>query len=370
MVNWQDRLNPRAGGAEIHLHEVFGRLVARGHEVDLLCSGFPGAPPRATVDGMEVFRVGGRHTFPFLARRHFDRHLRPRNPQVVVEDLNKVPVFTPRWGSTPVVALVHHLFGATAFREASFPVAAATWLLERPLPRVFAGVPVVAVSGSTRDDLVARGFSFDAIEVVPNGVDLELYAPDPVVAEFDRPTVLYLGRLQRYKGVDLVIRAVARLRALGVDLRFVVAGKGDDRPRLEALAASLGVVDAVEFRGFVSEAEKVELFRRSWVHVLTSPKEGWGISVVEAGACGTPSVASDAPGLRDSVQDGTTGLLVPHGDVEALADALGRILADGDLRGRLGAGALRFAGTLSWDTAARRFEEILQRRVADAPGPS
>lgn len=370
MVNWQDRLNPRAGGAEIHLHEVFGRLAARGHAVDLLCSGFAGAPPRATIDGMEVFRVGGRHTFPFLARRHFRKHLRPRAPQVVVEDLNKVPVFTPRWGPTPVVALVHHLFGATAFREASFPVAAATWLLERPLPRVFADVPVVAVSASTRDDLVARGFAFDAIEVVPNGVDLEVYAPDPSVAEFDRPTVLYLGRLQRYKGVDLVIRAVARLRARGVDLRFVVGGKGDDRPRLEALAASLGVDDAVEFRGFVSHDEKVELFRRSWVHVLTSPKEGWGITVVEAGACGTPSVAADAPGLRDSVRDGETGLLVPHGDVEALADALGRLVGDAALRGRLGAGALRFAGTLSWDAAAHRFEEILQRRVAAAPGPS
>lgn len=366
-MNWQDRRNPRAGGAEIHLHEVFGRLADRGHDVDLLCSGFDGAAARERVDGIEVFRVGGRHTFPLHARRHYRRHLRPRKPDVIVEDLNKVPLFTPRWGDVPVVGLVHHLFGATAFREASFPVALATWLLERPLPRVFAGVPMVAVSRSTKSDLVRRGFEAAAIDVVPNGVDLDRYRPDPDTPRFERPTVLYLGRLQRYKRVDLVVRAVARLRQRGVDLRFVVGGKGDDRARLEKLARSLGLSDSVEFSGFVSEDLKLELFRRAWVHVLTSPKEGWGITIVEAGACGTPSVASDAPGLRDSVRDGETGLLVPHGDVDALADALARMVDDDDLRSRLGSAAVGYARTLSWDSATDRIEAILDRRVAAAP---
>lgn len=368
MVNWQDRRNPHAGGAEIHLHEVFGRLARRGHEVDLLCSGFDGAPARERVDGIEVFRAGGRLTFSLHARRHYRRRLAPRSPDVIVEDLNKVPLFTPRWGDVPVVALVHHLFGATAFREASFPVALATWLLERPIPRVFAGLPVVAVSDSTRDDLVARGLDAADVHVVPNGVDLDLYRPDPATGVFDRPTVLYLGRLKRYKGVDLVLKAVARLRDRGVDVRLVVGGKGDDRPRLEALAVSLAIEDRVEFEGFVSHDRKLELLRRAWVHVLTSPKEGWGITVVEAGACGTPSVASDAPGLRDSVRDGETGLLVPHGDVDALAAALERVISDEALRSRLGEAAVRFARGLSWDAAADRFEEILRRRVAAAPG--
>ena len=124
---------------------------------------------------------------------------------LVIEDLNKVPLFTPLWtGATPVL-LVHHLFGATAFREASFPVAAATWLLERPLGRVYRGVPVQAVSDSTAENLQHRGFRRDQITVIPNGVDSHRYSPDPVVPRFAEPTALYLGRLKRYKRIDLIL---------------------------------------------------------------------------------------------------------------------------------------------------------------------
>jgi glycosyltransferase involved in cell wall biosynthesis len=105
------------------------------------------------------------------------------------------------------------------------------------------------------------------------------------------------------------------------------------------------------------------------VHVLTSPKEGWGISILEAAACGTPTVASDAPGLRDAVRDGETGLLAPHGDVDALADRLERLLADADLRERMGAAARRFAENLGWDASARAVEAFLARRVAPAGAP-
>ncbi len=359
VVNWQDRRNPQAGGAEVHLHEVFGRLAERGHEVDLLCSGFDGAPPRERLDGIEVFRVGGRYTFGLHARGHFRRHLEPRGPAVIVEDLNKVPLFTPRWSRRPVVGLVHHLFGATAFREASLPLATATWLLERPLPRVYRDLPLIAVSESTRADLVQRGLDGDRITVIPNGVDLALHHPDPGVAPFERPTVLYLGRLKRYKGVEWGIRALARLRERGLEARFLIGGKGDDRDRLEGIAAAEGVADAVEFLGFVTEQQKVELFRRAWVHLLTSPKEGWGITVIEAAACGTPSVASDAPGLRESVRDGVTGLLVPHGDVGAIADALDRLIRDDALRRRLGDEASRFARRFRWESAADRTEAVL-----------
>ncbi|MEK9501198.1 glycosyltransferase family 4 protein [Gaopeijia maritima] len=366
MVNWQDRLNPQGGGAEAHLHEVFGRLAERGHEVDLLCSGFQGAPPRDRLDGIDVFRAGGRHTFPLHARRAFRRLIEPRGPEVIVEDLNKVPLFTPRWSERPVVGLVHHLFGLTAFREASPPVAAATWLLERPIPRVFRGLPLIAVSESTRDDLVRRGLDAERIEVIPNGVDTTVYRPDPGVPRFEQPTLLYLGRLKRYKGVEFGIRAVRRLRDRGLAVRFLIGGRGDDRSRLESIAAAEGVADAVEFLGFVSDERKVELYRRAWVHLLTSPKEGWGITVIEAAACGTPSVASDAPGLRESVRHDDTGLLVPHAEVGALTDTLERVMGDADLRARLGAAATEFAAGFSWDAAASRTERILARAVGSA----
>lgn len=367
VVNWQDRENPLSGGAETHLHEIFRRLVERGHEVTLLVSGWPGCDPRVSLDGMSVHRAGGRHTFSLAAPRYFRRHLSAIPLDVVVEDLNKVPLFTPWWTSAPVALVVHHLFGGTAFHEASFPVAMATWILERPVPRVFREAPVAVVSESTKEDLVARGMAAERMEIVRNGVDLESHTPDPAGERFPRPTVLYLGRVKRYKRVDLVIRAVDRLARRGVDVRLLIAGKGSHLPALQKLVSRLGLEGQVEFLGFVSDETKNELFRHAWVHALTSPKEGWGIANMEAAACGTPTVASDAPGLRDSVLDGRTGFLVPHGDVEALASGIGRILGDPELRDRLGRQARAFAEGHSWDASATAMETFLSRVVADSP---
>ncbi|MDT8369314.1 MAG: glycosyltransferase family 4 protein [Longimicrobiales bacterium] len=359
VVNWQDRENPQAGGAETHLHETFGRLAARGHEVVVLCSGFDDAPRVTELDGIEVHRTGGRYTFALHARRAFERDLRARDFDVIVEDLNKVPLFTPRWRAAPVVPLVHHLFGWTAFREASVPVAAATVLLERPIPRVFRGLPTVAVSESTRDDLVRRGLRRDDIEVIPNGIDLERYTPGGEKSA--TPTLLYIGRLKRYKGIDLVLRAVRRLVDDGVDLRLRIAGRGDDLGRLRALTRRLDLGNHVEFPGFVTEETKLELLRTSWVHVLTSPKEGWGISNIEAAACGTPSVVSDAPGLRESVRDGVTGFLVPHGDIGALARRLATLIEDAPLRLALGEASIAWASRFSWEVSTERWETLLAR---------
>lgn len=365
-MNWQDRLNPRGGGAETHLHEVFGRLAARGHRVTLLVSSWAGAPQRVELDGMDVHRAGGRHTFPLMAPLYHWRHLAGESFDVVIEDLNKVPVFAPRWRPTPAVLLVHHLFGRTAFEEASLPVAAVTWVLEQPLPSFYRGLPVQAVSESTARDLVARGFDRSRIEVIENGVDLEFYSPDPAAARFERPTILYLGRLRRYKRVDLIIRAVGVLRDEGVYARLVIGGRGDALSDLERLTRTLELGDRVEFAGFVTEERKRELFRRSWVHALTSPKEGWGISIMEAAACGTASVASDSPGLVDSVRDGETGLLSPHGNVVALAARFRRLIEDGALREQLGTQARAFAEHFSWDRSAARTEAHLESVLAHA----
>jgi len=358
-VNWQDRLNPKAGGAEIHLHEVFGRLSAR-HHVSALVSGWPGAPARACLDGLDVHRTGGRHTFSLAAPQYYLRHLRKAGFDVVVEDLNKVPVFSPVWAGKPVVLLVHHLFGATAFQEASLPFAAATWALERPLPWCYRGMPVQAVSESTAQDLSRRGFRRERIRVIENGVDLDFYTPAPDVPRFPEPTALYLGRLQRYKRVDLIVRAAARLRDEGLAFRLVVAGQGAASSELRSLRDRLGLENVVDFPGYVSDMDKRTLFRRAWVHTLTSPKEGWGISNLEAAACGTATVASDSPGLRDSVVDEQTGYLVPHGDVAALAERLGFLLASSELRDRLGHGARRFAEQFTWQRAASATEAHLE----------
>lgn len=367
LVNWLDGANPQAGGAEVHLHQTFGRLASRGHSVTLLTSGWVGAPRREELDGMEVHRVGGRHTFLLRAWPYFRSELADREFDLVVEDLNKVPLFTPLWTRTPVALLVHHLFGRTAFEEASLPVATLTWLLERPIPTVFRRAPVVAVSESTARDLADRGLDRDRITVIPNGVDLERYSPSPEADEFGEPTLLYLGRLKRYKRVDLIIRAVHELRRRGIEARLLLAGKGDHRSELEDLVGELDLGDRVRFLGYVSEEEKLDLFRRSWVHLLTSPKEGWGIANLEAAACGTPTVASDSPGLRESVVDGATGFLAPHGDIPGLAERIEKLVTRDELRREMGRRARSFAEGYSWDATADAMETFLAR-VAGAEG--
>lgn len=364
VLNWQDLANPQSGGAEIHLHEIFGRLAARGHDVTLLCSGWPGARPRAESDGMQIHRAGGRNTYSLAAPRYYRRHLADQPWDVVVEDLNKVPLFTPYWVHRPLVLLVHHLFGTTAFREASAPFAAATWLLERPIPLVFRGMPAEAVSESTADDLVARGLRRDDIRVIHNGVDLSFFSPDARVERLAEPTFLYVGRLKRYKRIDLAVEAIGVLRDRGVHARLRIAGRGDEEPRLRAQVEALGLGDRVTFEGFVTEDRKRELLRACWSTVLPSPKEGWGITNIEAGACGTPAVCADSPGLRESVVHGETGLLVPYGDAGKLADALGALAAAPAEVARLGAGARRFAEGFSWEHSA----DLTETHLAEVAG--
>jgi glycosyltransferase involved in cell wall biosynthesis len=361
LVNWQDREHPEAGGAEIHLHEVFERIAARGHRVTLLCCGWAGAPQRGERGGIEIHRVGTRHTFPLLARRYYRSVLAARGDDILVEDINKIPLYTPWWGAARVMALVPHLFGGTVFREASIPIATTVWLAERPLSIVYRHTPFEAISDSTADDLAARGIPRGQVRVIYPGVYADRYTPAPEARD-PEPLFVYLGRLKRYKGVDIVIRAFARLEH--PTARLHIAGTGDHRPALEHLVESLDLRARVSFLGFITEADKLALLRRAWALAFASPKEGWGMTNLEAAACGTPVVASDAPGLRESVVDGETGLLVPHGNVPAMAGAFGRLASNLPLVRSMGQRGRRFAEGFTWDRAAQETERHLNELIA------
>jgi glycosyltransferase involved in cell wall biosynthesis len=367
LVNWQDRANPRAGGAEVHLHEIFGRLAARGHEVHLLCSGFAGAPESDLIDGIRVHRVSSRYGFVLKGRGAFARLAAALRPDVVVEDVNKIPLDLPRLWKGPFVLLVPHLFGTTAFSELPAPLAAIVWAKERPMSRVYAGAPVHAISRSTANDLVARGFRAGAVRVIYPGVDTARFKPDPLTEREAEPTFLYVGRLKRYKQVETAIRALRRLRDAAARGRLWIAGTGEDRARLSRIARQENVSDVVDFLGFVSEEKKIELYRRAWAVVLPSLKEGWGITNLEAAACGTPALAADNSALRESVQDGATGYLFPTGDAAALGAAMAR-LADPSLRERLARAARAFAETFSWERTALETESHLVAALKAAPG--
>lgn len=362
VVNWNDRDNPYGGGAEVHLHEIFGRLASMGNRVDLLASGWRGSSSRGYLDGIDIHRVGTRFTFPFHARRYYRERLSTQHYDIVVEDLNKIPLYTPRWGAKRVVVLVHHLFGPTIFREATPAMAAAVWLAERGIPSIYGGVPFEAVSESTAEDLTIRGIPRKAIKVINNGMDTAFFTPMPE-ARSKTPLFSYVGRLKRYKGVNLILQAFAHLDIPGA--RLEIAGAGDFRDELEKLTDRLGIRDRVRFAGYISAEEKRDLLRKSWATVFASPKEGWGLTNLEAQGCGTPAIASDSPGLRESLINGETGILVPHADTYALAAAMKKLASHPNLVEKYGKAGRAFAERFTWDRAATEtlshLKQVVQR---------
>ncbi len=362
VLNERDPRNPRTGGAETHVFELFSRLAARGHEVTLLAARFPGGAREEVVQGVRVKRLASRYLYwllvPWAARREA-----ARGCDVVVDVLNKLPFFSPWFVPKPCFAIVHHLLGHTAFQQVPFPVALASWLLEKLVPAAYARTPMLAISPSTKADLVQRGLDAGRIHVVPPGMDLEAHHPLDDGVERP-PVVLWVGRLEPYKRADVLLEAMPEVLRAVPGVTLVVVGEGSQRAALEARTASGLLAGRVRFAGFVSEHEKIAWLRRASVLVQSSEKEGWGMTVIEANACNTVVVASNVEGLRDSVRHDETGLLVPFGDPRALAAALVRTLEDRALRRRLLEGGLAWARHFGWEEVADDAEQLVEHAVA------
>lgn len=359
-VNFRDPAHPEAGGAELHLEEILLEAVRRGWKVTWLASGFRGAPSEGEHRGMRIVRRGDWYDFniavPGVLRREFSG---ANTPDLIVEDINKVPCFCAQFSKAPVAVIVPHLFGTTAFREAHPAIASYVVALEWMIPRAYALSRFLAISESTRDDLVGRGVPRGRIQVVHCGLDHTRYKLDPAVPKSVAPTLVFVGRLRRYKGLDWVLRSLPAVLDKVPDLRMGIIGDGPWQDALTRQAIKHGVSHAVDFHGFLPFAEKVKRMQAAWAVVQPSPKEGWGLTVVEAGACGTAVVAADSPGLRDSVRRDETGLLVPYNDDAALASALTRVLTDAPLRERLADAGVQWASRFQWDDCARRSLDVL-----------
>ena len=367
ILNERDLQHPRAGGAELHIAETGKRLAQRGYAPTLLCTRFSGAPAEEVQAGVRVRRFGNRVTYYLQLPAAVRREVRAPGT-VIIEHLNKIPFCTPVFARAPVLLTAHHLFGRTAFRQVPFPVACAVYASEQVIPFVYRNRQFVAVSPSTRDDLVRRGVPPANVVVIPNGMDHSRYGESARIAR-GRPTLVVLGRTEFYKRVDLVLHAVQRIIPVLPEIHLCVVGDGSARAGLERQAAAMGLAGHVAFTGYLSEEEKLAVLRSADVVVNTSEREGWGITVLEANACGVPVIASNVAGLRDAVRDGETGVLVRHGDVGQLAAAIVRLLQDDAYRHRLGAGARAWAQHFTWDEVVTELVAVIEAVAAGQRAP-
>jgi glycosyltransferase involved in cell wall biosynthesis len=356
ILAWRDLDDVEAGGSEVHAAHVAQRWAAAGIEVTMRTSYAQGSPPEGERDGYRVIRRAGRYlVFPRAAfSEATGRHGRSDG---LVEIWNGMPFVSPLWARGPRMVFLHHFHGAMWRMVLPPHLARLGEVMERRVaPPIYRRTRIVTLSDSSRDELVDEmGLLPEWIDVVPPGIDS---AFSPAAGERSpTPLIVAVGRLVPVKRFDMLIQAFARLRGRHRDARLVIVGEGYERADLEALVRSLGVEEAVSLAGRVSEEDLIGLYRRAWAVASASSREGWGMTLTEAAACGTPSVATRIPGHTDAVAEGRSGLLV---DGEAgLVSGLEQVVDDGALRDRLQAGALEHAADFTWDRTALGTLEVL-----------
>jgi glycosyltransferase involved in cell wall biosynthesis len=363
-MSWRDLGDPEAGGSELHAHMIASRWAAAGIDVTFRTSAIAGAPETITRNGYRVSRRAGRYAvFPAAAWEGMRMGHRPG--EALVEIWNGVPFLSPLWYRGPRLVFLHHVHAEMWGMVLPSALARAGNAVERHLaPRFYRNSRVVTLSESSRTEIVdLLGLPRDHVTVTPPGIDAR-YTPGG--RRSGPPLVVAVGRLVPVKRFDILMRALAQAKTSVPELEAVIIGEGYERAALEALRTQLRADDWLHLPGRVDDDELVSWYRRAWVVASTSQREGWGMTLTEAAACGTPAVATDIAGHSDAVRDGESGLLVdrttPSG-VGDFAEALALVLTDDVLRSRLSHGALSRAGCFTWDATARRALEVLAQET-------
>jgi len=360
IVNWHDWFHSKSGGAEVYLREIAVRLHQSGHRVHIVCSRTSGRPNEERIDGIEFHRIGNRYNFNFIWYWHASRMIRRINPDVVVDDQNKLPFFSPWFTSKPVICMIMHLFKKAIFREAFFITALIVYLSEKMIPGAYRNSFFTVLGESGREDLQQMGIPETRIVVAEPGVDHHSYSPGSHTEDY----LLCLGRLKRYKSVDHILVAMDRLNREGIRIRLKIAGTGDDAPRLKRITRQLKLEEQVEFLGFVPDDQVLELYQKAYLLIQPSKKEGWGLSVIEAGACRVPTIAACVPGLQDSVRNDYTGFLYEWGNIERLKDKIRYLVQHPEIREKMANNSLEWSTQFTWVRCSRIIDDLI-RPLAD-----
>jgi glycosyltransferase involved in cell wall biosynthesis len=353
--NWRCWQNPAMGGAEVFTREVAKRWVQSGHEVVLFTSEFSGCKRDDVQDGITIVRSGGRLSVYSQARRFYEKHYKRDKFEIVIDEINTIPFFSYKFVNVPLFVLIHQLAREFWFYETPFPINEIGYhILEDRWLRRYQNVPTVTVSQSTYQDLAALGFK--DIATVPEGIN---FTPlDTRLKILRKPIIVYAGRLKKAKRPDHAIKAFKIIKRVLPDAELWVIGQGPFKNELEKLSE-----DGVKFfSGLTSEQRRSYIGKAS---ILVNPglREGWGLNIIEANALGIPCVAYDAPGLRDSVIDGKTGLLASTGNINELASKSLSILTNEELYDRLSASALEYSRTFSWENTAKSFMKFINEHT-------
>jgi glycosyltransferase involved in cell wall biosynthesis len=355
--NWRCWLNPAMGGAEVFTYEVAKRWVRLGHEVTLFTSEFPNCRREEIIDGVRIVRSGGKYSVYWNTKKYYKTYFSKEDYDVIIDEINTRPFLTPKFVNKgeKIIALIHQLAREYWFYETLFPINyIGYYYLENRWLKNYVDVPTVTVSGSTRQDLLELGFK--EVFIVPEGLN---FKPLNKIPEKEKhPVIAYVGRLKRAKRPDHAVKAFKVIREKAPEAELWIIGDGYFRKEMEKLAYG-----GVRFFSDLSNERRRKLLKRAWVLVNPSIREGFGLNIVEANALGFPCVAYDVPGLRDSIQDGETGLLVKSGDVQALAEGLFKVLEDEELRGTLSENALEYSRDFRWDRTADEFMKIVKEQV-------
>lgn len=361
IFNWRDTKHVYAGGAEVYVHELAKRWVKQGNKVTMFCGNDNKHVSNEVIDGVEIFRRGGTYTVYLFAFIYYILKFRGKY-DLVIDCENGIPFFTPLYVRKPIILVIHHVHQEVIRKYLRFPInRVAAFLEAKFMPILYKNKKIVTVSKSSKEEIIKLGFTDEKnIEIVYNGASVMNVLS---IAKTEYPSFLYLGRLQDYKNIDVAIAAFAKVQRNYKEARLRIVGFGESHIKLVKLAERLGISDKVAFLGKVSHEEKARLLSEAWVVLQPSQVEGWGITVIEANACGTPVIASRVHGLRDSVIDGRTGILVEYRNVNRFAKAMEKLIGDSTLRGRLSREAYVWSRNFNWSKSADLFYNVIGRSL-------
>ena len=365
--NWRDIKNPEAGGAEVFTHEVCKRLLHQKNGIDsitLFTSSFSGGLQEEIIDGIKIIRRGNKYSVYREAKTFYNQH--EKDFDIVVDEINTKPFNTPSFvRNKPIVALIHQLAREFWFYETKFPInVLGYFFLEKYWLSKYRHIPTITVSKSTYEDLANWGFRH--ITIVHEGLGFS--SLDKLPEKESKPTVLFVGRLKKAKKPDDALRAFKIIKDEIPDAQLWIVGSGYMLKGLRDMAVEMfpNTPPNITITVFGRQNAEMKLGLMARAHVLLVPgvREGWGLVVTEANAMGTPAVAYDVPGLRDSVIDRVTGSLVHRGDYVAMAIEASDLLKDNVKRETYSKNALEDAKYFDWDRTSAECLEVLKSTLA------